>query len=160
MRIVTNSSPLIAFAILDQLDLLALIFAKIYIPQAVFTEVSAWGKPYSRQLKAFSMDKVKSVQNTIAIQLLTKDVDLGEAEAIALALERGIEDILIDDPKGRKIAQLNGLYPIGTIGVLLEAKRLGYISQVKPHLDKLIANRIRIGLNLYQQALKLADESM
>ncbi len=93
-----------------------------------------------------------------ALQLLSKDVDLGEAEAIALALESGIGDILIDDPKGRKIAQLHGLYPTGTIGVLLEAKRLGYINQVKPNLDKLIANRIRIGQSLYQQALNLAGE--
>jgi predicted nucleic acid-binding protein len=159
MRIVTNSSPLIAFAILNQLDLLTQIFAEIYIPQTVFNEISVWGKPYSRQLRAFSKGKVKSAQNTIAVQFLNKDVDLGEAEAIVLALEIGIEDILIDDPKGRKIAQLNGLYPIGTIGVLLEAKNLGYISQIKPDLDKLIANRIRIGKNLYQQALQLADEN-
>lgn len=159
MRIVTNSSPLIAFAILNQLNLLALIFSEIYVPQAVFTEVSVWGKPYSHELRAFSKDKVKTVQNTIAVQLLSKDVDLGEAEAITLALESGIKDILIDDPKGRKIATVSGLFPIGTIGVLIQAKRLGHVSQVKPDLDKLIANRIRIGKNLYQQALKLAGES-
>jgi predicted nucleic acid-binding protein len=159
MRIVTNSSPLIAFAILSQLDLLTLIFSEIYIPQAVFNEVSVWSKPYSRQLKAFSKGRVRSTHNPIAVQLLRKDVDLGEAEAIVVALENGIEDILIDDPKGRRIAQVNGLYPIGTVGVLLEAKRLDHISQVKPHLDKLIANRIRIGKNLYRQALKLAGES-
>jgi predicted nucleic acid-binding protein len=123
MRIVTNSSPLIAFAILDQLDLLTLVFTEIFVPQAVATEVSTWGKPYSRQLKAFSKDRVKSVKNTIAVQILSKDVDLGEAEAIALALESGLKDILIDDAKGRKIAAVNGLYPTGTIGVLLEAKR-------------------------------------
>jgi len=159
MRIVTNSSPLIAFAILGRLDLLRLIFTEIYVPQAVFIEVSAEGKAYSPELKAFSKDKVKSVKNTLAVQLLSKDVDLGEAEAIALALESGIKDVLIDDSKGRKIAALYGLYPIGTIGVLLEAKRLGHIGQVKPHLEKLISNKIRIGKNLYQQALKLAGES-
>ncbi|MBI1877833.1 MAG: DUF3368 domain-containing protein [Chloroflexi bacterium] len=155
----TNSSPLIAFAILEQLDLLTLIFTEIYVPQAVVTEVSAWGKPYSQQLKVFSKDKVKSVKNTIAVQILSKDVDVGEAEAIALALESGIKDILIDDAKGRKIAAVNGLYPMGTVGVLLEAKRLGHISQVRSNLDKLIANRIRIGKNLYQQALKLVGEN-
>jgi uncharacterized protein len=143
MRIVTNSSPLIAFAILDRLELLTLIFAEIYIPQAIVAEVSARDKPYSRELKAFSKDKVKSVHNIIAVQLLSKDVDLGEAEVIVLALENGIKDVLIDDPKGRKIAALNGLYAIGTIGVLLEAKKLGQISQVKPNLDKLITYRIR-----------------
>ena len=34
MRIVTNSSPLIALAILEQLDLLTLIFTEIYVPPA------------------------------------------------------------------------------------------------------------------------------
>lgn len=82
MRIVTNSSPLIAFAILGQLNLLTLIFTEIYVPQTVFIEVSAEGKSYSRELKVFSKGKVKSVKNTIAVQLLSKDVDLGEAEAI------------------------------------------------------------------------------
>lgn len=159
MRIVTNTSPLISFAVLSRLDLLPQIFDEIYLPQAVLNEVSIWGKPYSRQLKAFSNDKVMPVRNKIAVQLLTKDVDLGEAEAIALALENKIEDVLMDDPKGRKIAQLHGLYPIGTIGVLLEAKKLGYINQVKPQLDKLVAHKIRIGKNLYQQAFELAGES-
>ncbi len=44
------------------------------------------------------------------------------------------------------------------MGVLLQAKRTGLIKEVKPNLDKLIANRIRIGKNLYQRALKLANE--
>jgi predicted nucleic acid-binding protein len=159
MRIVINSSPLIAFAILGHLDLLTLIFSEIHIPRAVFTEVSAWNKPYSRQLKTFAEAKVKSVQNTIAVQILSKDVDLGEAEVIVLALESGIKDVLIDDAKGRKIAAVHGLYPVGTVGVLLDAKRLGYIGQIQPELDKLITNQIRISKNLYQQALKLAGES-
>ncbi len=51
MKIVADSSPLIGFAILDQLDLLTLIFSEIYIPQAVLAEVSIWNKPYSRQLR-------------------------------------------------------------------------------------------------------------
>jgi predicted nucleic acid-binding protein len=158
MRIVTNSSPLIAFASLKQLDLLALIFTEIYIPQAVFDEITVWRKPYSQQLKTFAKDRVKPTPNPIAVQLLTKDIDRGEAEAIVLALENGIKDILIDDPKGRRIARVNGLYPIGTIGVLLEAKRLSHIDQIKPYLDELITHRIRIGKNLYQQALKLAGD--
>jgi len=159
MRIVVNSSPLIAFAILGQLDLLPLIFSEIYIPQAVFNEVSVWGKPYSQQLRAFSANRVKVVQNEIAVEVLTNEVDLGEAEAIVLALENRIVDILIDDPKGRKVAQANGLYPIGTIGVLLQAKKSGHVSEVKPSLDELIAHKIRLGKQLYHKALELAGET-
>lgn len=159
MRIVVDSSPLIAFAILNQLDLLPRIFSEIYIPQTVYDEVSAWSKPHSQKLRKFSKEKLQTVQNQIAVQLLRKDVDLGEAEAIVLALEKRIENILIDHHKGRKIAQAQGLYPIGSIGVLLQAKKVGFIQEVKPSLDKLIANKIRIGKNLYKRALELAGEN-
>ena len=160
MRVVSNTSPLISLAILGHLDLLSLIFTEGYVPQAVFDEASAWGKPYSRQLKQFTQDKSKPVQNKLAVQLLSKDIDLGEAEVIALALETGIEDVLLDDFKGRQLARLHGLSPIGTIGVLLQAKKAGHINELKPNLDKLIANRTRIGANLYQQALQLADDDL
>lgn len=52
----------------------------------------------------------------------------------------------------------NGLHPIGTIGVLLQAKRLGHIEAMKPCLDELISEKIRIGNKLYLQALELANE--
>ncbi|HEX9652872.1 MAG TPA: RES domain-containing protein [bacterium] len=97
MRIVVDSSPLIAFAILNQLELLPQIFSTIHIPQAVYYEFSKWRKPFSQKLRKFSTGKVKRVKNQIAVQLLRQDVDLGEAEAIVLALENGIENILIDD---------------------------------------------------------------
>lgn len=158
MRIVTNSSPLIAFVILDRLEWLPLLFSEVCIPPQVLTEISIWSKPYSQMLKAFAQDKVKPIQNQIAVNLLTKDIDLGEAEAMVLALENGIENILIDDFKGRKLAQLNGLHPIGTVGALLQAKQGGYLNQIKPALDKLIIHKIRIGKNLYQQALQLSGE--
>ncbi|MFQ5639060.1 MAG: DUF3368 domain-containing protein, partial [bacterium] len=45
------------------------------------------------------------------------------------------------------MAQAQGLHPIGSIGVLLQAKKTGCIHEVKPRLDKLLANKIRIGTN-------------
>ncbi|MDM8522311.1 hypothetical protein QUF80_02975 [Desulfococcaceae bacterium HSG8] len=46
MKIVADTSPLIAFAILDKLDLLEQIFSEYRIPQAVFAEISVWNKPF------------------------------------------------------------------------------------------------------------------
>jgi len=158
MKIVADSSPLIAFAILGQLDLLPKIFAEIHIPQAVDDEISAPGKPHARKLKEFSEGKIIAVQNRLAVKVLANEIDLGEAETIALALENGIDNVLIDDAKGRKAAQRNNLHPIGTIGVLLQAKKLGHIDAIKPSLDKLLSEKIRIGNKLYLQALVLAGE--
>lgn len=159
MRIVVNSSPLIAFAVLQKLNLLTLLFTELLIPQSVYDEVTASNKPHAESIRTFAQGKVVSAHNQMAVQLLTHDVDRGEAEVLVLALEKNITEVLIDDAKGRRFASLNGLNPIGTIGVLLRAKQQSYIETLKPLLDLLIANRIRIGIDLYARALKLAGET-
>ena len=159
MIIVSDSSPLICFAILGMLDVLNDIMEEIMVPTAVYEEISVPKKPHSEEIKLFLKDRVIPVENKVAVKLLEKEVDPGEAEAVVLAIEKRISDILIDDPKGRKAARTHGVLPVGTIGVLLQAKETGKIRQIKPLLDKLIKNKIRIGVSLYQKALEIAGES-
>lgn len=158
MIAVSDSSPLVCFAILGLLDVLNDVVKEIVVPTTVYEEISVSNKPHSEEMKLFLKDKVIPVGNKVAVKLLGKEVDPGEAEAIVLALERNISNILIDDFKGRRSARTHGLNPVGTIGILLQAKKTGHIKQVKPLLDKLINNKIRIGTALYQKALDLADE--
>ena len=56
----------------------------------------------------------------------------GEAETIVQADELNVDGVLIDDLKARKIAKLRGLKVIGTIGILVDAKEKGVISELKP----------------------------
>jgi len=158
MIIVANSSPLISLAILSRLDLLTELFDEIYIPQAVFIEITESEKPYSEILTHFGKSRVRSIQNTVALSILSHELDCGEAEAIVLALEKDVENILMDEHKGRNIAIANGLHPIGTIGVLLQAKKRDLIKKVKPCLDTLIENNIYISKALYSSSLKVAGE--
>lgn len=126
---------------------------------AVYDEVVRWDKPYSQEIDYFSVNRVKSIQDQSAVRRLLKDLDIGESEAIVLAKENNISDILIDEYKGRKIAIAHGLSPIGTIGILLQAKKRGIIREVRSELDILIANHRRISPNLYEKALQLAGEN-
>ena len=158
MIIVSDSSPLLSFAILGLLDLLNDLFEAIIVPTAVYEETSVSKKPHSEKIKSFLHDKVVPVKDGIAVKLLEKEIDPGEAEAIVLALEKNIHDIFIDDPKGRRAARTHGLVPIGTIGALLQAKREKRVKKIKPLLDKLMRNKIRIGIPLYKRALELAKE--
>lgn len=160
MIIASDLSPLIPLAILGKLDVLTQIFSEIYIPPAIYNEITAWSKPHSKSLKTFGKNRIKSIQNHLAVSILLSELDLGEAEAIILALENGISNILIDEHKGRKIARSKGLHPIGTIGSLIQAKKSGYIDTIRPQLDKLINNKIRISKRLYQSAIKIAGESL
>jgi predicted nucleic acid-binding protein len=125
----------------------------------VFNEITQSDKPFSAKLEKFTKSKKKTIKNKMALSVLSHELDQGESEAIILALENNIEDILIDEQKGRKIAAANGLHPIGTIGILIQAKKLGLIKHIKPLLDLLICNNIRISNGLYNLALNLAKES-
>lgn len=154
MKIVSNSSPLIALAKIGMLDVLS----GVVIPKAVFGEITKPEKEYVKELYEWGKDKIIEVKNRKAVEYLELMIDGGEAETIVLAEELNADAVLIDDLKARKIATLRGLNIIGTIGVLLNAKERGFISEVKPLLEELIKKKIRISKELYNHALELAHE--
>lgn len=158
MIVVADSSPLISLAILDKLDFLGELFEEVFIPKAVFIEITETGKPFSDILHRFSVTKIKKVKNKVALSILADELDIGESEAIILALENSISDILMDEHKGRRIARAKELHPIGTIGILIQAKNNGLVEAIKPLLNKLVENNIYISPRLYKHALELAKE--
>ena len=64
-------------------------------------------------------------------------LDKGESAAIALALEKNMNFILIDERKGKHIAQRYGIESTGTLGILIKAKQSGLLKEIKPDLLKL-----------------------
>jgi hypothetical protein len=156
--IVSNTSPLIALACIDQLSCLEQIFNSWVVPPAVFKEATRDKKPFSRLIEKEAGGKIKNPKNQDLVESLTLTIDQGEAEVVVLAEKLDIKRVLMDDKKGRRIAKERGLNPIGTLGVLIKSKNKGEIKAVKPLLDRLIENGIRISEDLYLEALKLADE--
>ena len=67
MKIVADTSPLIAFAILQKLDLLAEIFDEIWLPTAVYQEAVTPDKPHYQAIEQFAKIRVKPVQNHLAV---------------------------------------------------------------------------------------------
>jgi predicted nucleic acid-binding protein len=137
MRVVSDSSPLIALAKIGMLDIMR---NDIVIPKAVFDEITKPKKEYAKELHEWGKDKVIEVKNRKAVEYLEMIIDRGEAETVVLAEELNVDAVLIDDLKARKIAKFRGLNIIGTVGVLLNAKDKGLISDIKPLLDELIKN--------------------
>jgi hypothetical protein len=112
MIVVSDTSPLTALLTVGQSDLLAQIFGEVFIPAAVQREL----------LRAHAILpgwlKVQPVRDRAKVQTYAQKVDLGEAEAIALAEELQADFLLMDERKGRRLAQARHLRVIGLLGVI------------------------------------------
>ncbi|CAA6811217.1 MAG: Unknown protein [uncultured Sulfurovum sp.] len=95
--IIGDSSALVALATMDRLDLLEKIFGRLYVPQAVYDEVSISYKAQSIKLKEFLANKVEVVNLDISKMGLGQ----GELEAIALYKNKEADFLLIDDRRAK-----------------------------------------------------------
>ena len=66
--------------------------------------------------------------------------------------------LILDDLKARRVAEKFHLAVKGTIGVIVEAKLKKHITSIKPVLDKINKTNFRLGRDVYQNALKEAEE--
>ncbi|MBI4746688.1 MAG: DUF3368 domain-containing protein [Deltaproteobacteria bacterium] len=160
MKAVINTTPLISLAAIDKLSLLDELFENIYIPNAVFKEATRKGKKNATVIENWGKNRIVEITDIKEKSALELTLDEGESEVIVLAQEVDADLVIIDEDKARKVSKLNGLNVTGTIGVLLDAKKQGKISLLKPFLDRLIANGMYIGVSLYDNALLHASEKI
>ena len=151
MIVVADASPLIAFAQIKELPLLPAIFGEITIPDAVRREIV-------RSVPRQTWISPRSLRQPLPHRIAHSSVDLGEKEALALALELHAEWVVLDDLQARRLAGSLGLTVIGTVGVLIRARERGLITEVRPRLDALLAVRFYLSPATYQRALALAGE--
>lgn len=139
MVVVSDASVLINLAWLGKLHLLNTLYGELLVPLAVWQEivVKGAGKPGAAEVETAIWLQFQPVKNTSLVRALQQDLDAGEAEAIALALEVTADLLLMDERLGRATAQHLGLRSLGLIGVLLLAKKRSLITHIKPDLDYL-----------------------
>ena len=161
MIVASNTSPLTNLAAIGQFDVLHGLYGRLYITPAVWEELNAGGKRWPGGDEVVAADWVEShsVQNQALVTALRRDLDRGEAETIALALELKADLVLLDEKEGRHAARRLGLQVVGTVGILLEAKARGLIGVVRPHLDALRRMAgFYLASSVYRYALTLANE--
>ena len=161
MIVVCNTSPLTSLAAIGLFDLLRELFGQIHIAQGVWFELNHGGRrhPGSREVENAPWVGRHEVQNQTLVMILRRDLDLGEAETLALATELKADLVLIDEQEGRHAATRLGVRSLGVLGVLLQAKRLGKIQEIRPHLDALREQAgFFLGDRLYRDVLEQAGE--
>jgi predicted nucleic acid-binding protein len=145
--IVADSTCLIGLERIGRLDILSELFEPIFISHEVAKEFGV----------SLSWLKVETPSNFALVNALKLSVDDGEAEAIALALEKNCK-IILDDKQARSVAGKLGLEIVGTVGMFVRAKQNGLIDSLKIILDDLENNGFRMSENLKAEALKIVGE--
>ena len=146
--IVADSSCLILFYKIGELELLKKVFGRIVITETVSRE---FNKPLPEWIEVV---EPKS-ELYFGLQSI---LDLGEASSIALASENKETLLIIDELKGRRVARKLDISITGSLGVLVVAKNRGYIKTVKPIIDKIVSTNFRISDDLVQRILTRVNE--
>jgi hypothetical protein len=162
VKVVSNSSPLIGLARINQVRLLPLLYSELHVPEAVWNEVVVQGASQAGAAEAMQAPWIQrvGVKNTPLVLSLTQELGAGEAEAIVLAQELPADLLILDERHAREKARRLGIKFTGVCGLLVEAKGRGLLPAIKPVLHDLrnIAG-FHIGPALQAEVLRLAGES-
>jgi predicted nucleic acid-binding protein len=153
MIVVSDTSAITALLQVSQIDLLEKLFHEILIPEAVRDELL---KNHSSLPSYLHFEQVR---NLAEVKRLLVEIDPGEAEAIVLAKERHADILLIDELKGRRVAEREGLRFVGLMGVLVQAKQNHFIISVRELTAELerVAG-FRVSEKIKSAAFRKADE--
>lgn len=133
----SDAGPLMALGTLERLDLLPRLFRRTLVPQAVLAECLA--RPELDDARA-----IRAAADAGAFEVLVvapiEQPALGPGERSAIALAQALGALLlIDDRAARRHAEAIGLRAVGTLGLLVRAKRRGWLTAVAPCIDRLHA---------------------
>ncbi|MDE7046084.1 MAG: DUF3368 domain-containing protein [Acetatifactor sp.] len=157
MIVVSDTTPVISLMKAGQLELLRQLFEAVYIPEAVYRELTD-NEAFSEEVRMVQeceflyMQKVDNGKSVAILQNFT-GLDAGESEAIILADEMNSDVLLMDERKGRQVAKKLGIRITGTIGILTQAFDEGILTKedVERCIERLKESGIRISEKLYQR---------
>jgi predicted nucleic acid-binding protein len=154
--VVPDAGPLIYLAGAGQLELLPALYSQVVVPRIVFDEivVAGAGLTGAREVEGANWLQVQEVP--VEPSLLAT-LDRGEAAAIPLA-ERLGATLLADDGRAREVARERSLVVIGTLGVLLVAKKKGLLVAIRPIVIRMEALGMFVSAQLREAVLAAAAE--
>lgn len=142
--IISDTSCLIALSKIEKLDLLKDLYYEIIITKDVQQEFGGLLPDWVLITEVKDKQRQKDLEERL---------DKGEASSIALALEIDNTTLIIDEIKGRKIAQSLKIDIIGTIGIIILAYKKGLISDVISTILLLTNKGFRLSDNLISKII-------
>ena len=132
---------------------------EVIVPMPVLQEVSHLGPgdPAIRAIHDAGWSVVMP-SSPIPESLSQWNLDLGEESVLTVALQDPGCEVVIDDRAGRRCAEAHGIALLGTVGVVILAKRLGRISEARPIIEDLRRVGLYVKDSVIASALKQAGE--
>lgn len=155
---VLNASPLILLGKIGRLDLLESLAAKAVVPDAVFREIQVGIDKHAASYGTVDWAAPRRAADvTIPLSIERWDLGPGESQVIAHCLKE-TQCAVLDDAQGRQCARTHGLAVIGTVGIVLRAKRQGMIPAARPVLETLRRSGMYLSEQILTEALSLIGE--
>jgi predicted nucleic acid-binding protein len=156
---ICNTSPFQYLHQLGCLEILPTLAGRVVVPHAVLEELQI-GQSQGCDVPDLTRLAWVTFRQPVSAPALPLAADLGRGESsvLALALESKSPLVILDDGLGRRAAELLKIPMTGTLGLLLDAKKLGLIPAVMPLLDQLDRLRFRVSATTRAAVLKLAGE--
>lgn len=157
---VSNSGPLIALGSVGRLDLLNSVYGSVFVPPAVFREVAEAGGERPGAKALLGAPWIRRIELSHPPDpFLVAQLGAGEAEAIALTVQRFGSLVLLDERRARRIAAMAyGLRVRGTLGTLAAAKAVGALSEIRPLLEGMQRNGYYLANELVDRVCREVGE--
>ena len=128
MIVVSDTSGICYLLLINQIEILPVLYNVVTIPQTVADELSASSSP-PVVIKWIANPpvwlQIQAIEIVATIEL--EKLDPGEREAILLAEQLKADLVILDDKAARQIAMERGLRIIGLLGILKDAARSGLV---------------------------------
>ena len=161
MIVISDSTPIITLMKANRLEILNKLFGDVFVPNAVFHELTD-NERFTEEaalIRHSNFIKIVNVNNEEAVSLLQKiaGLDRGESEAIIYAEENRADLLLMDEAAGRNAARKIGLEIMGSIGVLVNAFRVGILSasEIEEAFYRIKKSNRHISERIIQDALDI-----
>lgn len=157
--LICDTSPIQYLHQLELLHVLPKLAKKVFLPPAVVEEIKIGHSLGINLPKLEKLDWVNVLRpaSDLALPLVT-NLGPGETEVLMLALEMRGAVVVLDDAPARELAEILDLRLTGTLGLLLDAKKAGLVSTVRPALESLQSLRFRLASRTFSAVLRLAGE--
>jgi predicted nucleic acid-binding protein len=156
---VVNASPLIFLTKVGLLEVLREPGVPVLVPDLVLAEIAGLG-PDDPVVRAVQQSQWIDVVRTPPIPdvILVWDLDAGESAVLADAIAQPGSMVILDDHPARRCARVLNIPALGTLGLVLVAKRLAMIAEVRPVLGQLRQVGMYMSDRLESEVLDAAGE--